>query len=97
MSRTHSIVTAVLLSAAPIAASPSGHAPAPEAQVPEPLRALRFALIKAGRAAALAEVVHFRPLCDRDGYPLVGNLANKGDMYQPSAFCTDVRQREAKG
>jgi hypothetical protein len=34
----------------------------------------------------------FRPLCDADGYPLVGNIANKRGVYQPSKFCAEVRK-----
>lgn len=93
MTRTHKIVTALLLAATPAVASPSDHrAPAPDAEVPPRLRELRQELLNTGRDKALAAVARFRPLCDKDGYPLVGNLATKGDMYQPSQFCADVRQ-----
>jgi hypothetical protein len=35
----------------------------------------------------------FRPLCDKDGYPMVGNMMRKSPnpYYQPSAFCADLR------
>jgi hypothetical protein len=35
----------------------------------------------------------FLPLCDKDGYPLVGNVMRKSPSpdYQPSAFCADLR------
>jgi hypothetical protein len=68
--------------------------PPADAAVPAPLRALRVDLIRTGRDTALKDVSRFRPLCDQDGYPLVGNLASKGDMYQPSQFCSDVRKIE---
>lgn len=58
------------------------------------LATLRGELIAAGRVGATTQRARFRPLCDADGYPLVGNLVRKGDDsadYQPSAFCTDVR------
>jgi hypothetical protein len=65
------------------------------------LVALRGELAGAGRAGALAKVTHFRPLCDKDGYPLVGNVVmgkaeHPGDHYQPSAFCGELRQKQAQ-
>jgi len=62
--------------------------------VAKPLLELRAQLLHAGRDKAQVQVSTFRPLCDKDGYPLVGNIANKGDMYQPSQFCSDVRKLE---
>jgi hypothetical protein len=40
----------------------------------------------------------FRPLCDADGYPLVGNIRSKGDddRMQPSALCELVRETKTK-
>lgn len=93
MARKHAIVAVVLLSAAPARAWP---VPPPDHAVPPALLALRASLIEAGRERALAAVARYRPLCDADGYPLVGNLATKGDRYQPSAFCRDVRQRAGR-
>jgi hypothetical protein len=76
--------------------APSTRPAAPaDSAVPERLLVLRSDLFRAGRNRALAEVARFRPLCDGDGYPLVGNLASKGDrVYQPSRFCSDLRDRE---
>jgi hypothetical protein len=97
MARTHQLLTVLLLSAAPAGASPTAtHTPPDDASVPRELRELRGNLLNAGRDKALAAVARFRPLCDKDGYPLVGNIANKGDMYQPSQFCADVRKAEKR-
>ena len=71
-------------------------APPPDSEVAKPLLDLRGDLIRAGREKAQMAIARFRPLCDQDGYPLVGNLANKGDMYQPSQFCSDVRKIEKR-
>jgi hypothetical protein len=57
---------------------------------------LRGELLRGGRDKAQADVSKFRALCDKDGYPLVGNLANKPDMYQPSQFCSDIRKAEKR-
>jgi len=53
-------------------------------------------LIRTGRDKAQSDVSRFRPLCDKDGYPLVGNMANKSNVYQPSQFCSDVRKIEKR-
>jgi len=92
MSRKHEILTVLLLSAAPAAASPDHRMPPPDAQVPKALRDLRVELAEAGRAKALGQLPKFRALCDQDGYPLVGNLAGKGDIYHPSQFCAELRK-----
>lgn len=60
------------------------------------LLALRDKLAGMKPEAALAERARFRPLCDADGYPLVGNLARKGPTYQASAFCRDLRAKPAR-
>jgi hypothetical protein len=100
MARTHNILTVLLLSAAPAAASPAAHgtppAPPTDAAAGRPLLELRAQLLHTGRDKAQAEIARFRPLCDKDGYPLVGNVASKGDMYQPSTFCSDVRRTEKR-
>lgn len=96
MARKHTILTALLLSSAPAVASPGAHTPPPDAQVAAPLRELRASLMKAGHDKAHAEIGRFRALCDKDGYPLVGNIANKTNMYQPSQFCADVRKAEKR-
>src|ERR1043165_2967055 len=96
MPRKHNILTVLLLSAAPAAASPDAHAPPPDAKGDKAMLALRMDLIRAGRDKAQSDVSRFRPLCDKDGYPLVGNMANKGNVYQPSTFCSDVRKAEKR-
>lgn len=90
MARPRTVLTALLLSAVPAAASPTP----PDAEAPKALLQLRNELWEAGRARAAASPAKFRPLCDKDGYPLVGNVANKGEVYQPSQFCSDVRAAE---
>jgi hypothetical protein len=96
MSRKRNILTVLLLSAAPAAASPDAHAPPPDTKVAKATLDLRMDLIRAGRDKAQADVSRYRPLCDKDGYPLVGNMANKSNVYQPSQFCSDVRKAEKR-
>jgi hypothetical protein len=71
---------------------PTGAEPPPDDKAPPALIKLRFELFAAGRDGARAQTSHFRPLCDRDGYPLVGNMASKGNLYQPSEFCAELRR-----
>jgi len=94
MARTHHVLTVLLLSAAPAVASPT---PPPDDAVTKPLLDLRAQLRDAGHDKAIAQLARFRPLCDKDGYPLVGNIASKGGVYQPSQFCRDVRKAEKRG
>jgi hypothetical protein len=92
MTRPRTILTLLLLSAAPAAAGPEHdhrRRPPSDDAAPRPLLELRATLIKGGAAAARKEPTRFRALCDDDGYPLVGNIASKGDMYQPSQFCAE--------
>jgi hypothetical protein len=83
-------------------------APPPDEEAPAELIELRGELVDAGEQTALQTIARFRPLCDAEGYPLVGNILPKDgadappmapppEMYQPSAFCEDVRsgQRDA--
>lgn len=95
MARKHTILTALLLSAAPASASPGARTPPPDSEVAKPLLELRSQLMRAGHDKVQADVGRFRALCDKDGYPLVGNIANKS-MYQPSQFCADVRKSEKR-
>lgn len=66
--------------------------PRAESQDPK-LLALRSELASVEKGKIMSNVVHFRPLCDKDGYPLVGNLARKGGPVgsDPSSFCAQVR------
>lgn len=73
------------------------HAPPPsDDQVDPKLIELRAKLELAGREKALADEKTFRPLCDADGYPLVGNLMRKSPTqpFHPSAFCAEVRSKK---
>lgn len=75
--------------------APGQAAPPERAMSEDPaLLALRDELLTSGRAGALAKTAHFRPLCDKDGYPLVGNLVRKTPKpeFQPSEFCSEVRR-----
>lgn len=79
--------------------------PPPDDEAPPELLELRADLAETGREGALDSKPHFRPLCDADGYPLVGNMVPKAPddsmtgylvelplpPYQPSEFCTEVR------
>jgi hypothetical protein len=68
-------------------------APPPDGEVSPALLVLRSELGTQTEAKALARTPHFRPLCDDDGYPLVGNLMRKSPApYQPSQFCAAVRK-----
>jgi hypothetical protein len=83
---------------------------APASAVPEAVRAIvpddkadpKLLLLRAElgaetRESALAKQTHYRPLCDKDGYPLVGNVLRKGPGGpQPSELCTEVRAKSAK-
>ena len=95
MARKHTILAVLLLSAAPAAASPGRDAerrPPPDEKVSRQLRDLRADLMNAGRERALGDMPRFRALCDAEGYPLVGNIANKQRLFQPSQFCAEVRK-----
>jgi hypothetical protein len=85
------VIPILLFSAAPALADPL-----PNDAAPKELLALRSKLVEAGREAALSDVPRFRPLCDPEGYPLVGNVIRKAVTFQPSEFCAEVRQRAAK-
>ncbi len=63
------------------------------------LMKLQFALSEMLVEEALAQAPRFRPLCDAQGYPLVGNVARKGGdsgdkVLQVSQFCRELRQRK---
>lgn len=60
------------------------------------LLALRDKLLDMKPEQALAQRARFRPLCDADGYPLVGNLARKKPTYNPSELCKDLREKAAR-
>jgi hypothetical protein len=96
MTKRHRILLVALL-ASPLnglaAASPArDHQPPPDTAVPKALLDLRARLLSTERAQAQGDAGRFRALCDDDGYPLVGNIANKAGRYQPSELCADVRK-----
>lgn len=70
--------------------------PPPDAKVPAALLALRGELGAATPEQLRSSEAHFRPLCDKDGYPLVGNLNQKGppEGNTPSAFCAALRTKK---
>ena len=76
---------------------PAAQAPAPEqpaAREESPsLVALRDELRAEKIEGARAKMAHYRPLCDKDGYPLVGNVIRKSPKpeLQPSELCAVVR------
>ena len=80
----------ILLLASPAALAGG---PPPDDKAPKELIELRSELFEAGHDGALKQIPKFRPLCDADGYPLVGNAVRKGDVYQPSQFCAEVRSK----
>lgn len=92
MAIKRTVLTVLLLSATPAVAAASPRTPPPDKSVPRVLLDLRSELFQAGRDKAVARMSKFRPLCDKDGYPLVGNVAVKGELYQPSQFCAAVRK-----
>ncbi|MFI5302810.1 MAG: hypothetical protein ACHREM_32375 [Polyangiales bacterium] len=59
------------------------------------LLALQSELIATPRADVLKNMPRFRPLCDKDGYPLVGNLNQKAQVsgMEASEFCAEVRKK----
>jgi len=91
----HRIAAVLLLSSASAFASPEHRPPADDAAKPELLK-LRAELFHSTEDAAKKQLAHFRPLCDAEGYPLVGNIATKGERFQPSELCAIVRSTKAK-
>jgi hypothetical protein len=98
MTHKHRILAVVLLGA-PIAGGTAAawpKQPPPDSAVPKELLDLRAKLLSTEREQARADAPRFRALCDADGYPLVGNIANKASRYQPSELCADLRQAAKK-
>jgi hypothetical protein len=97
MTNKHRILVVALLGA-PLAGTAAAwpHKPPPDSAAPKALLDLRAKLLSTERAQAKAEPGPFRALCDDDGYPLVGNVANKGSRYQPSELCADLQKAQKK-
>ena len=84
------VATTVMVVPAPVTA-----ASAPTSTLgPDQLELLAAELTGAAPEQVQAQLAHFRPLCDAQGYPLVGNLVTKGGgPPRVAAFCADVRGR----
>ena len=97
MMRKNRIFAVVLLSipAGGLAAASPHQAP-PDSAAPKALLELRGRLIGSARDQVKSDIGRFRALCDDEGYPLVGNVANKGGRYQPSELCAEVRMAPKK-
>lgn len=65
--------------------------PPPDDQVKQELKDLRSTLLDSRREDVLKTMGRFRPLCDAEGYPVVGNLSTKVRGMQPSEYCATVR------
>jgi hypothetical protein len=89
--------TSVIAVAAPVTAS-SAPAPRPAAPSRQQLELLASELRSTEPTQVATRVAHFRPLCDAEGYPLVGNLAMKSARPPtPVAdFCASVRSGSAR-
>jgi hypothetical protein len=86
-------------SAAPSsAAAPSASTTAPSFAPNPELEALRGEMAKQTPAKVWANHDHYRPLCDANGYPLVGNVAvvKPPAPMQPSRFCEEIRESMKK-
>jgi len=98
MSARHRLAALILLSstasASPASASPGAHPPPGDGEVKPALLKLRSELRGMTRDTAVKVLPRFRALCDADGYPLVGNIATKGedDRMQPSEACRLLRE-----
>jgi hypothetical protein len=91
MNHKRKIIGIVLLSAGLATQASASPNVASDDKQPKARIELRASLYQAGEVKAKAEMGRFRALCDAQGYPLVGNVANKGMRYDVASFCTDVR------
>ena len=89
MPARHRIATLILLSSTVASASPEARRPPPDEKVKPALLQMRTELRAMTHENAVKALPRFRALCDADGYPLVGNIATKGedDRIQPSEAC----------
>jgi hypothetical protein len=95
MPARHRLATLILLSSTVASASPDVHRPPPDAEVKPALLQLRTELRAMTHENAVKALPRFRALCDADGYPLVGNIATKGEdeRIQPSQACRLLREQ----
>lgn len=75
-----------------------GPGPVSEERVP-PLNdaqrdALNQELANTNSREAMANLTHFAPLCDANGYPLVGNLVTKTSDITASQLCAAIRDHK---
>lgn len=96
MNNKRKILTVALLSAGLSSSAAASPNVAPDDKQPAWRIELRASLYQAGETKAKAEMPRFRALCDSEGYPLVGNVANKGMRYEVADYCRDVRTAAAK-
>ena len=84
------VATTVMAVPAPVTAS---SAPA-STLGPDQLQRLARELRDTDPEQVPAQLAHFRPLCDAQGFPLVGNLATKSvNPGGVTSFCADIRSR----
>jgi len=61
------------------------------------LEPLNQELAQTSYEQAIANKIHFAPLCDQNGYPLCGNIVSKGgggtSGTTASRFCASLRQK----
>ncbi len=87
--------TAPAITAPAIPAAPAPRdvrLPPPDDKVDRQLLTLRDELYRTGTNELGRTESHFRPLCDKDGYPLVGNLGQKS--LPVAAFCEAQRAKK---
>jgi len=89
MPRKHRFLTMLLLSAPAVGFAGT---PPPDSAAPKALLDLRARLLSTPRDEAKRDLGRFRALCDAEGYPLVGNVANKSERVQPSELCATLRK-----
>jgi hypothetical protein len=95
MPARHRLATLILLSSTVASASPDAHRPPPDEKVKPALLQMRTELRAMSHDDAVKALPRFRALCDAEGYPLVGNIATKGedDRIQPSEACRLLREQ----
>lgn len=71
-------------------------APVPDEIAAPELLELRDQLLSSSRDRALEDMSYYLPLCDDEGFPLVGNVLPKDADLQPSWFCDEVRAQERR-